>query len=102
MQDTDDYNSSNKNIGGGFGTGKASGTHGSTGKGKTDSTYQSVTDQAGIYAGQEGFNIEVGKNTDLKGAVISSEAEAVKNALTTGTLTFTNLENRAEYTASKK
>ncbi|WP_110953930.1 hemagglutinin repeat-containing protein [Anaerosinus massiliensis] len=99
LQDTDDYNFSNKNIGGGFGTGKASGTHGSIGKGKTDSTYQSVTDQAGIYAGQEGFDIEVGKNTDLKGAVISSEAEAVKNALTTGTLTFTNLENRAEYTA---
>ena len=37
--------------------------------------YESVTKQAGIYAGQEGYNIQVKNNTRLKGAVIDSQAE---------------------------
>ncbi len=73
---------------------------GSTSKSKTDSTYASVTDQAGIYAGEGGFDIEVGGNTDLKGAVIASEADADKNRLSTDTLTYSDIENKAEYSAS--
>ncbi|WP_314025871.1 hemagglutinin repeat-containing protein, partial [Dialister invisus] len=53
----------------------------------TDSTYISVTKQAGIYAGKEGYDIQVKGNTHLKGAVIDSKAPAEKNKLTTGTLT---------------
>ena len=56
-----------------------------------------MTEQAGIYAGKEGFDITVGNNTDLKGAVIASEAEKEKNRLTTGTLSFNDLNNKAEY-----
>ena len=41
----------------------------------TDSTYISVTKQAGIYAGKEGYDIQVKNNTRLKGAVIDSQAE---------------------------
>ena len=71
----------------------------SEGKGKTntDSTYESVTKQAGIYAGQEGYDIQVKNNTHLKGAVIDSKAPAEKNKLTTGTLTWENIDNKAEY-----
>ena len=65
----------------------------------TDSTYISVTKQAGIYAGKEGFDIEVKNNTHLQGAVIDSEAEKEKNKLTTGALTWENIENKAEYKA---
>ena len=36
----------------------------------------------------------------MKGAVIASEAETIKNALKTGTLTFANMENRANYNSS--
>lgn len=50
--------------------------------------------------GEGGFDIEVGKNTDLKGAVISSEADASKNKLSTDTLTYSDIENKAEYSAS--
>ena len=73
----------------------------SEGKGKTntDSTYESVTKQAGIYAGQEGYDIQVKNNTHLKGAVIDSKAPAEKNKLTTGTLTWENIDNKAEYKA---
>ena len=63
----------------------------------TDSTYESVTKQAGIYAGQEGYDIQVKNNTRLKGAVIDSQAEKEKNKLTTGTLTWENIDNKAEY-----
>ena len=63
----------------------------------TDSTYISVTKQAGIYAGKEGYDIQVKNNTHLKGAVIDSQAEKEKNRITTGTLTWENIENKAEY-----
>ena len=73
---------------------------GGKGKTNTDSTYESVTKQAGIYAGKEGYDIQVKNNTRLKGAVIDSQAE--KNRITTGTLTWENIDNKAEYKASGK
>jgi len=75
---------------------------GGKGKTNTDSTYESVTKQAGIYAGKEGYDIQVKNNTRLKGAVIDSQAEKEKNKLTTGTLTWENIDNKAEYKASEK
>lgn len=63
----------------------------------TDSTYISVTKQAGIYAGKEGYDIQVKNNTHLKGAVIDSQAEKGKNRITTGTLAWENIDNKAEY-----
>ena len=75
---------------------------GSVNKGKINSNYQSVIEQTGIYAGKQGFDIKVGKNTDLKGAVIASEADGSKNKLSTDTLTYSDIENKAEYSASNK
>ena len=75
---------------------------GGKGKTNTDSTYESVTKQAGIYAGKEGYDIQVKNNTRLKGAVIDSKAPAEKNRITTGTLTWENIDNKAEYKASGK
>ena len=75
---------------------------GGKGKTNTDSTYESVTKQAGLYAGQEGYDIRVKGNTHLKGAVIDSKAPAEKNRITTGTLTWENIDNKAEYKASEK
>jgi len=101
LQDSDTYKASSKNAGIGFGTDKISGVHGSAGTSKTNSDYKSVTEQAGIYAGENGFDITVGKNTDLKGAVISSEATPDKNKLSTDTLTWIDLHNKAKYSSSK-
>ena len=70
---------------------------GGKGQTNTDSAYESVTKQTGIYAGQEGYDIQVKNNTRLKGAVIDSQAPAEKNKLTTGTLTWENIDNKAEY-----
>ncbi|MBU2703800.1 hypothetical protein Ga0466249_004950, partial [Sporomusaceae bacterium BoRhaA] len=68
--------------------------------GKTDSNYNSVTEQAGIFAGKDGFDINVGKNTDLKGAVIASDATPDKNKISTDTLTHSDIQNKADYSAS--
>ena len=75
------------------------GIFGSATKSNVDSNYNSVTDQSGIYAGKDGFNIVVGKNTDLKGGIISSEAEKDKNKISTGTLTYEDIQNKADYKA---
>ena len=77
--------------------GSAVSVSGGKGKTNTDSTYESVTKQAGIYAGKEGYDIQVKNNTRLKGAIIDSQAPAEKNKLTTGTLTWENIDNKAEY-----
>ena len=69
------------------------------GKTNTNSRYESVTDQSGIYAGSEGYDVEVKGNTDLKGAVIDSKAPAEKNHLATGTLTWEDMGNNAKYEA---
>ena len=71
----------------------------SASKGNMDSNHESVTEQAGIYAGKEGFDITVKENTNLKGGVIASDAAADKNTLTTGTLTWEDTENKADYKA---
>ena len=65
------------------------------------SNYASVNEQAGIFAGGGGFQVNVAGNTDLKGAVIASSATAVtnhNNTLTTQTLTVSDIQNRAEAT----
>ncbi len=71
-------------------------------KSDIDSTFKSVTEQSGLKAGDDGFDVTVQGNTDLKGAVIASNQTAIqtnKNKLTTGTLTTRNLENSAEFEA---
>ena len=75
------------------------GIGGGASSGKTNSDYESVTDQSGIYAGKGGFDITVDKNTDLKGGVIDSDATPDKNKLTTGTLTWEDVDNKAEYSS---
>ena len=71
----------------------------SAGRGTIDSHYRSARGQSSIFAGKGGFDIYVEKNTDLKGAVIASEADAGKNRLSTGTFSFSDLENGADYSA---
>ena len=102
-QDKNSYEEKNSSAGFGIGmpvgdkdSANKIGIFGSAGKSDVDSKYESVTDQSGIYAGKEGFDINVGENTDLKGGIISSEAEKDKNKISTGTLTYEDIKNKAE------
>lgn len=61
-----------------------------------NSDYRAVTDQSGFYAGQGGYDIQVGKNTVLQGAVIASDAAASKNRLSTDRLITSDIKNISE------
>ena len=98
-QDSNSYKETNKSVGVSIGLGSNKAVSGSASVGKIDSNYKSVTDQSGVYAGEDGFDILVETNTDLKGGIISSTADADKNKLSTGTLTFEDIQNKADYKA---
>ncbi|MGP4035643.1 hemagglutinin repeat-containing protein [Pantoea agglomerans] len=99
-QDSDHYDSKQQSAsaGGSFTFGSMTGSANvNVSRDKMHSTWQSVAEQTGIFAGKGGFDVTVGEHTQLNGAVISSTASADKNRLDTGTLGFGNIENHAEY-----
>ncbi|WP_369072988.1 hemagglutinin repeat-containing protein [Burkholderia gladioli] len=101
VQDTLSSAAHQSSTGGGFSVsqGGASANF-SQSKGNASGNYAGVNEQAGIRAGDGGFNINVTGNTDLKGGLIASDAEASKNSLTTGSLTFSDIQNQSHYDAS--
>ncbi|WBT57059.1 hemagglutinin repeat-containing protein [Kosakonia oryzendophytica] len=105
QQDSNYFDSKQTSFGAGgsftFGTMTGSGSV-SLSQDKMHSTFDSVAEQSGIYAGKNGFDITVGNHTQLNGAVISSQSEADKNRLDTGTLGFTDMHNEADYKVSHK
>ncbi|RBL87446.1 hypothetical protein DDE05_03535, partial [Streptomyces cavourensis] len=100
QQDSDRYDAKQQqaNAGGSFSFGSMTGNaYLGASVGKTKSNYESVVEQTGLFAGKGGYDIYVGKHTQLTGAVIASDAEAAKNWLSTETLGFSNLHNQAAY-----
>ena len=70
---------------------------------KVNGRYANVEQQSGIQAGDDGFQIQVAGNTDLKGGVIASSAQAAandKNRLSTSTLTTSDIANSNTFQAS--
>ncbi|HET7329512.1 hemagglutinin repeat-containing protein [Dyella sp.] len=99
-QDTDDYASKQQQLGGKLVIGYGSGGSVSYNQSKVNSHYRSVNEVSGIQAGSGGFDITVGGNTHLVGGVIASSADPSKNLLNTGSLTYENIHNEANYSAS--
>jgi len=106
LQDTSTYTSKQSSAGFSasipiYGTGGSASVNVS--KSKIDSDYASVTEQSGIKAGDGGFKINVQGNTDLTGGAITSTRTALdheQNRFTTGgTLTTSDIQNRANYSA---
>ncbi|MDC9597786.1 hemagglutinin repeat-containing protein [Xenorhabdus sp. XENO-2] len=99
-QDKDNYDARQENISAGasFTYGSMSGSASvNASRDKLHSTFDSVNEQTGIFAGKGGFDIKVGEHTQLDGAVIASTADKDKNRLETGTLGFSDIQNKAEY-----
>ncbi|EGM2364007.1 filamentous hemagglutinin N-terminal domain-containing protein [Salmonella enterica] len=99
-QDSDRYDSKQQNAsaGGSFTFGSMSGSASvSLSRDKMHSNYDSVQEQTGIFAGRGGFDVTTGQHTQLNSAVITSTATADKNRLDTGTLGFSDIENRADF-----
>ncbi|MDX7880025.1 hemagglutinin repeat-containing protein [Acinetobacter nosocomialis] len=103
LQDKATYKSKQQNMSAqvsvGFSGGSVSGSFSNS---NVDANYASVNEQTGVFAGDDGYQIKVNKNTDLKGATITSTQTAEnlkKNSLDTGTLTSSNIQNVTEYDA---
>ena len=100
VQDTETYQSKQQNgnvqvtVGYGF---SASGSYSQS---KVKADHASVTEQSGIYAGEDGYQIKVGNHTDLKGGIITSSQSAEdegKNRFQTATLTASDIQNHSRY-----
>ncbi|MBJ9939470.1 hemagglutinin repeat-containing protein [Burkholderia multivorans] len=109
LQDTDHYNSKQQGAGVSVSVcvpplcAGPSSISGNISQQKMNSDYAAVAEQSGIKAGDGGYQVDVKGNTDLKGGVIASNDNAVrenKNSLTTATLTTSDIENHASYDAS--
>ena len=106
LQDTSVFNAKQQSAGVGIsvpiGAGAISGSINAS-NAKVNGRYANVEQQSGIQAGNGGFQIQVAGNTDLKGGVIVSSAQAAandKNRFTTGTLTTSDIANKNSYDAS--
>ncbi|PPK44809.1 hemagglutinin-like protein [Trinickia symbiotica] len=103
LQDTSTYHSKHESVSGSVTVGYGFSGSANYGQQKMDSDFASVAEQSGIKAGDGGFQIDVKGDTHLNGGVITSSEQAIAdglNSLTTATLSTSDIENRAEYSAS--
>ena len=103
LQDKSSYHGKQMNMQGSVTVGYGFAAGGSFNKSKINADHASVNEQAGIYAGDEGYDINVNKHTDLKGALITSTQKAEadgKNHFSTGSITHSDIENHSNYSGS--
>ena len=101
LQDTATYKGKQMNVSGSVTVGYGVSAGGSFNKSKVNADHASVNEQAGIYAGDEGYDINV-NHTDLKGGLITSIQKAEdegKNRFSTGTITHSDIENYSNHNA---
>ena len=101
LQDTNDYHkiSKNKGISVSYGMSGPVRVGFDNSRGTTDSHYASVTDQAGIYAGDGGYNVQVNNATTLTGGIIKGSLDKSTNKLSSNSLKMNDIQNEASYSA---
>ena len=101
LQDTNDYHkiSKNKGISVSYGMSGPARVGFDNSRGTTDSHYASVTNQAGIYAGDGGYNVQVNNATTLTGGIIKGSTDKSKNKLSSNSLKMNDIQNEASYSA---
>ncbi|WP_173664594.1 hemagglutinin repeat-containing protein, partial [Glaesserella parasuis] len=102
LQDTAKYDGKQESVSGQVTVGYGVSAGGSYSKSKVNSNYASVKTQAGIYAGDEGYDIHIKEHTELTGGLVTSTNKAEtegKNRFSTGTLNATDIENTSSSSA---
>lgn len=101
LQDTNDYHkiSKNKGISVSYGMSGSARVGFDNSRGTTDSHYAGVTNQAGIYAGDGGYNVQVNNATTLTGGIIKGSTDKSKNKLSSKSLKMNDIQNEASYSA---
>ncbi|MBW3957635.1 hemagglutinin, partial [Neisseria meningitidis] len=100
VQDRETYQSKQQNASAQVTVGYGFSAGGDYSQSKIRADHVSVTEQSGIYAGEDGYQIKVGNHTDLKGGIITSSQSAEdkgKNRFQTATLTASDIQNHSQY-----
>lgn len=103
LQDTMKYKGKQMNVGGQVTVGFGFAASGNYSQSKVDADYASVQEQSGVFAGADGYNINVKDHTDLTGGLITSSESAElagNNQFSTGTLSWRDLNNHSDYEGS--
>lgn len=103
LQNKASYDGKQMNVNGSITVGYGFSADGGYSKSKMNSNHASVNEQAGIYSGDEGYDVNVKNHTDLKGALITSTQQAESSGLnqfSTGTLSHSDIENHSSYKGS--
>ncbi|MCI7480481.1 MAG: hemagglutinin repeat-containing protein, partial [[Pasteurella] aerogenes] len=103
LQETLTYKGKQMNVSGQVTVGYGFSASGSYNQSKMNADYASVIEQSGIYAGDDGYQINVQNDTDLKGGLITSSQTAEDNGnnrFETGTLSYSDIRNHADYSGS--
>nr|WP_312266989.1 hemagglutinin repeat-containing protein [Neisseria sp.] len=99
-QDTETYQSKQQNASAQVTVGYGFSASGDYSQSKVNADRASVTEQSGIFADDDGYRVNVKEHTDLKGGIITSTHAAEgngKNRFSTGTLSFSDIQNHSEY-----
>ncbi|OOF46634.1 hypothetical protein BKK52_11165 [Rodentibacter trehalosifermentans] len=93
LQDTATYKGKQMNVAGSVTVGAGVAASGSFNQSKTSLDYASVNEQAGIYAGDNGYDVNVKNKVSLTGGAILSQAPKEKNQLTAQDFEYADIQN---------
>ncbi|HGO5855049.1 TPA: hemagglutinin repeat-containing protein, partial [Mannheimia haemolytica] len=102
VQETLDYESKQKNVSGSATVGAGASISGGYDSSKMNAHYKNVVEQSGIYAGDDGYQVNIANHTNLVGSLMQSTDKAEsndKNFFSTGTLEYRDLKNTSNYSA---
>ena len=93
LQDKSRYHGKQMNVSGSVTVGYGFAAGGSFNKSKVNTDYASVNEQAGIYAGNDGYDINVKNKVSSVGGAILSSAPKEKNQMTAQDFEYSNIQN---------
>ena len=93
LQDKSRYHGKQMNVSGSVTVGYGFAAGGSFNKSKVNTDYASVNEQAGIFAGNDGYDINVKNKVSSVGGAIISSAEKEKNQMTAQDFEYSNIQN---------
>ena len=93
LQDKSSYRGKQMNASASVTVGYGFAAGGSFNKSKVNTDYASVNEQAGIFAGNNGYDINVKNKVSSVGGAIISSAEKEKNQMTAEDFEYSNIEN---------
>ena len=93
LQDKSSYHGKQMNVSGSVTVGDGFAAGGSFNKSKVNTDYASVNEQAGIFAGNDGYDIDVKNKVSSVGGAILSSAPKEKNQMTAQDFEYSNIQN---------